>query len=114
MKAYGIQDSVFNWIEKFLSNRKHRVAVCGSYSHWTEVISGETQGSVLRLTLFILYVNDLPDHIQSFLGLFADNTKIYCPIISPTDIDLLQQDLHSLLDWCGIWLLSLNFTKCKH
>ena len=114
LKAYGIQGNVFNWIESFLSNRKQRVAVCGSYSNWTEVISGVPQGSVLGPTLFIIYVNDLPDHIQNFLGLFADDTKIYRPITSPTDINLLQQDLNSLLDWCGIWLLSLNFTKCKH
>ena len=61
-----------------------------------------------------MYVNDLPDYIKSSLGLFADDTKIYRPIISPTDIDLLQQDLKLLLDWCGTWLSSLNFTKCKH
>ena len=94
--------------------RKQRVVVCGSYSNWTEVISGILQGSVLGLTLFILYVNDLPDHIQSFLGLFADDTKVHHPIISPIDINLLQQDSNLLLDWCGIRLLSLNFTKYKH
>ena len=61
-----------------------------------------------------MYVNDLPDYIKSSLKLFADDTKIYRPITSPTDIDLLQQDLNLLLDWCGTWLSSLNFTKCKH
>ena len=28
--------------------------------------------------------------------------------------DLLQQDLNSLLNCCGSWLLSLNFAKCKN
>ena len=37
--AYGIQDKVFDWIENYLSSRKQRVAVCGSYSNWTDVIS---------------------------------------------------------------------------
>ena len=46
--------------------------------------------------------------------MFADDIKIYRPITSPIDIDLLQQDLNSLLDWCGTWLSSLNLTKCKY
>jgi len=86
-----------------------RVSVHGSYSDWTNVISGIPQGSVLGPTLFIIYVNDLPDTILSFSGIFANDTKLYCPITSPFDIDLLQQDLNSVLDWCGTWLLFLNF-----
>ena len=38
LKAYGIKDSVFNWIENFLYNRKQKVAVRGSYSNWTNYI----------------------------------------------------------------------------
>ena len=101
LKAYGIRGKVFDWIEKFLSRRKQRVAVHGSYSNWTDVISEVPQGSVLGPTLFIMYVNDLPDYIKSSLKLFADDTKIYRPITLSTDIDLLQQDLNLLLDWCG-------------
>ena len=104
LKAYGIQGNVYTWIQNFLSNRKQRVSVHGSYSDWTNVLSGVPQGSVLGPTLFIIYVNDLPGNILSSLGLFADDTKIYCPIFLPADIDMLQQDLNSLVEWCGTWL----------
>ena len=114
LKAYGIQGNVLNWLENFLSNRKQRVSVRGSYSDWTNVISGVPQGSVLGPTLFIIYVNDLPDALLSFSGLFADDTKLYRPITSPVDTDLLQQDLNFVLEWCGTWLSFLNFPKCKH
>ena len=57
LKAYGIQGNVYTWIQNFLSNRKQRVSVCGSYSDWTNVLSGVPQGSVLGPTLIIIYVN---------------------------------------------------------
>jgi len=41
---------------------------------------------------------------MSYLGLFANDTKMYHPISSPFDIHLLQQDLNTLLEWCGTWL----------
>ena len=114
LKAYGIQGNIYTWIQKFLSNRKQRVSVRGFYSDWTNVLSVVPQDSVLGPTLFIIYVNDLPGNILSSLGLFADDTKIYRPIFSPADIDMLQQDLNSLVEWCGTWLSFLNFSKCKH
>ena len=105
LKAFGIRDKVFDWIENFLSSRKQRVAVRGFYSDWTDVISGVLQGSVLEPTLFIMLMTC--QKTWSFLGLFADDTKIFCPITSPIDINLLQQDLNSLLNWCGTYLSSL-------
>ena len=68
LKAYGIQGNVYTWIQNFLSNRKQRVSVRGSYSDWTNVLSGvPAQGSILGPTLFIIYVNDLPGSILSSL-----------------------------------------------
>ena len=105
---------VLNWIADFLSNRKQRVVVHGTFSEWSQVTGGVPQDSVLGPTLFIIYVNDLPDCVQSYMGIFADDTKIYRPIISPTDYNILQSDINSVLQWCDIWLSFLNYSKCHY
>ena len=48
------------------------------------------------------------------MGIFADDTKIYRPIISPTDYNILQSDINSVLQWCDIWLSFLNYSKCHY
>ena len=48
-----------------------RVSVNGTYSDYTEILSGVRQGSVLGPILFILYVNDIPQ-----VKMFADDTKV--------------------------------------
>jgi len=69
--------NILSWIDAFLSNRKQQVILQGALSDWFTVTSGVPQGSVLGPTLFIIYVNNLPDCIQSHLGNFADDTKLY-------------------------------------
>ena len=39
--------------------------------------SGIPQGSVLGPLLLLIYINDLPDVVHSFIKLFADDAKLY-------------------------------------
>ena len=72
----GIIGSTVNWIRSFLSNRIQRVRVEQDFSSWSPVRSGIPQGSVLGPILFVIFINDMPDTIDSMCQLFADDAKI--------------------------------------
>ena len=79
-----------------------------------KVTSGIPQGSVLGPILFVIYINDLPDNISkdSFIYLFADDTKIFRVIKSERDIEILNNDVNELVKWSKIWLLRFHPDKC--
>ena len=110
--SYGITGSVHSWISAFLSNRKQRVVVNGEKSSWMDVTSGIPQGSVLGPILFVIFINDLPNNIQGSVKMFADDTKLYMPIRSPSDCHLLQQDLNSAEEWANKWQMRYHPDKC--
>ena len=75
--------------------------------------SGIPQGSVLGPTLCVLFINDLPQVVESPVALFADDTKVFREIQSDEDRQKLQQDIDELLIWSKKWQLPFNESKCK-
>ena len=112
LSAYGIQGKIATWLSEFLGGKLQRVVLNQATSGWTPVISGVPQGSVLGPLLFLLYVNDIPDLVQSNLKMFADDIKIYRSIYSTFDSLLLQQDLDKLSEWTQKWLIRFSVPKC--
>ena len=47
----------------------------GEFSEPAGVMSGIPQRSVLGAILFVIYINDLPEEVNSSALLFADDTK---------------------------------------
>ncbi|CAB4038698.1 Hypothetical predicted protein [Paramuricea clavata] len=44
--------------------------------------------------------------------MFADDTKCYRPVKDLPDCESLQNDLNNLVNWCTIWKMDLNKSKC--
>ena len=96
----GIGGNVKKWIQSFLENREQRVVINNNYSSWRRVWSGVPQGSVLGPTLFLIYVNDLLDNLDSQGKLFADDAKVYRRIQGDQDNDLLNDSYRRIYVNC--------------
>ena len=59
-----------------------------------------------------MYVNDLPDLVQTSAKLFADDTKLYVRSDIPGATDKLQDDLTELEAWAEKWQLRFHPDKC--
>ena len=100
--------------KRILKGRSQCVKVNGKTSSWLPVTSGIPQGSVLGPLLFLIYINDLPDNINSEVYMYADHTKIYREIKTIEDQTILQSDLDTLTRWSDVWLLKFHPEKCFH
>ena len=109
LKAYGISGNLLDWIADFLSDRKQRVKVNNSVSSEKKVTSCIPQGSILGPVLFIIFINDFPENVQSTCKVFADDTKIYNVT---KNHDIIQNDINALFEWSRTWQLNFNLAKC--
>ena len=97
---YGIHGKVLEWIRQFLVDRKQAVVVEGHKSSFQPVKSGVPQGTVLGPILFVLYINDLLHSINFSKGFsFADDTKLIGEIRGEQSVQLLQEDLNTVIGW---------------
>ena len=77
LNAYGFSRSALNFTLSYLSQRKQRIKINGSFSEWKTSV-GVPQGSVLGPLLFIIYINDVFMFISnSQKGNYADDTTLY-------------------------------------
>eukprot|EP00111_Clytia_hemisphaerica_P006322 TCONS_00018317-protein len=112
LEHYGIHGTLLKWIADFLNNRSQCVAVRGTLSKRIAVTSGVPQGSVLGPLLFLVYINDMPLHVDSNIALFADDSYLFKVIKCLNDAYSLQADLDKLVEWEKQWSMEFHPGKC--
>jgi len=114
LKSYGIQGHLLNWFESYLENRTQRVVIDGYSSEAKQVTAGVPQGSVLGPLLFLVYINDIIEDIDSNIRLFADDTFLYVIVENPNDTaDILNNDLQKISGWAEKWQVTFNPNKTE-
>ena len=86
LKSYGISGQILGFISTFLSNRRLQVVLDGKSSQEYPVNAGVPQGSILGPTLFLLYINDLPDDVICDIAIYADDTTLYSKCDQASDL----------------------------
>ncbi len=106
-------NSIINWIEQWLTDRRQRVVVDGEVSSCKSVLSGVPQGSVQGPILFFVYIDDLEEGVTGSILKVADDTKLFRKTKEIGDNQKLQDDIDKLGRWSEKWQMLFNFGKCK-
>ena len=86
LKSYETSGQIFGLISFFFSNRQLCLVLDGKSSQEFPVNTGVPQGSILGPTLFLLYINDLPDDVISNIAIYADDTTFYSKCDQASDL----------------------------
>ena len=89
LEYYGIRNDILQWITTWLSGRTQKVVTDGVNSDPAPVLSGVPQDSVLGPILFLIFISDIPDNINSTVCLFADYCILYRNIRRSEDQQIL-------------------------
>ena len=115
LKSYGISGQVFRLISSFLSNRRLQVVLDEKSSQEYPVNMGVSQGSIVGPTLFLRYINDLPDDVICDIAIYADDTTLYSKCDQASDLwqqlelaSELESDLRDMVDWGKKWLVDFS------
>ena len=109
---YDIYGLAYALIKNYLTSRNQFVTFSNTSYSTKPINIGVPQGSILGHLLFLIYINDLPNAINSTPHLFADDT---CLILQQSFLSGLKKvcsdELIQLKDWSDANKILINPNK---
>ena len=92
----------------------------GKSSQKYPINAGVPQGSIFCPTLFLQYINDLPDDVICNIAIYADDTTLYSKCDQTSDLwqqlelaSELESDLRDTVDWGRKWFVDFSAGKTQ-
>ena len=117
LKLYGFDKTSLTFVKSYMASRIQKTTVNGFTSSQAKVSCGTAQGSILGPLIFILYVNDIFEALNSDTSTFmyADDTLLVCKSDNiTTATEKAQKALEEMVVWCEENELSINLSKTKY
>jgi ribonuclease HI len=115
LNRIGVTGKMHKWLRAFLTNRTIATRYEGALSPKKTLEEGLPQGSALSCTLFLVYINDLPQHLKVSKALFADDLVIWTsdkyPVLTKAK---LNRALATISTYCELWKLKVNTQKTTY
>lgn len=110
MHWMGVDQQLLHWLFEYFKERQQIVRINSStISNPIDVTSGVGQGYPMSASLFNIFIFDLPLFLQyTSISLYADDAKIYLPMKTSDDCQILQNELIIVNEYFSINCLKLN------
>ena len=115
LERCGVRSTAQQWFQSYLYERKQICRINNTVLGETEIRCGVPQASNLGPLLFLIYINDLPNCLQTTTAsMFADDTNLSCTRQTSADIEYkINKDLDNIRKWIISNKLTLNIGKTE-
>ena len=77
-----------------------RVVLNGQTSSWKNILAGVPEDSILGPLFFLVYINYIPDGLESIVKIFSDDTSLFKVLFDYIiSSSVLDNDLRLIANW---------------